>query len=527
MVARVLLRSSIVTKEDQSAALMASMIQLNRYTLLEKIGSSTLGAVYKAQDTWSGCLVALKVLQLGLLDDVSSSEMDARLQRNFEAASRLRHPGIARVFEIRRDGRTALIATELVEGPRITSLAQRVTASDVSQVVAACIQLLEALDFAHNQSLIHRDLKPSNVLIQGGSVKITDFGMSDLGARNRTETGALVGEAEYMAPEQFLSGTIDKRCDIHAVGTILYELLSGKSPFRGDPNTAFAMFKVLDFVPPPPSQIRSGLPPAFDKLVARALAKEPAQRFVTAREFRNELFAAYVALAGRPPPESLFPVDSEPRTAQAEAPRTTLIQARPTPPAPGASPDDDERSELSPAKPLAGNGLIERAEVAPQAVPALGELRASESRMSDPLPGGTVLVRPKAAGATEPAPAPVVSVPAQPVPVRGDTLPAGTVLASNGSGATDPSAAPEVTAPPQAAGAGPPLPKRIIPLTAESITHGGRVLAQFIGPIAMVFSRRAAEAAHDERGYFEMLAAHLTDPNERAQFLRKLRQRPA
>src|SRR5215475_7185574 len=106
---------------------LSSMNQLSRYTLLEKIGSSILGAVYKARDNTTGSVVALKVLQLGLLDDVSSSEMDARLQRNFEAASRLQHPGIARVFEIRRDGRTALIASELVEGPTITSLTKNQT----------------------------------------------------------------------------------------------------------------------------------------------------------------------------------------------------------------------------------------------------------------------------------------------------------------------------------------------------------------------------------------------------------------
>jgi serine/threonine-protein kinase len=134
------------------------MTQLSRYILLEKIGSSVLGALYKAQDTATGSLVALKVLQLGLLDDVSRDEMDARLQRDFEAATRLQHPGIARVFEIRRDGRTALIASELVEGPTITSLTKNQTGSDLSQVVAATVQLLEALDFAHIQSVIHRDV---------------------------------------------------------------------------------------------------------------------------------------------------------------------------------------------------------------------------------------------------------------------------------------------------------------------------------------------------------------------------------
>jgi serine/threonine protein kinase len=653
------------------------MTQLSRYTLLEKIGSSTLGAVYKAQVTATGSLVALKVLQLGLLDDVSSSEMDARLQRDFEAAVRLQHPGIARVFEIRRDGRTALIATELVEGPTITSLAKTPAGSDLSQVVAATIQLLDALDFAHNELVIHRDLKPSNVLIQGGRIKITDFGMADLAARNRTDTGALVGDTEYMAPEQFLSGTIDKRCDVHAVGTILYELLTGKSPFRGDPHSLAALFKVLDFVPPPPSQVRAGLSPAFDGLVGRALAKTPAQRFLTARQFRNELFAAYVAVMGRAPPESLGPVAVIPAASGFGAPHTTTIfHARPASQVPSASPreqpgmgrapaetprsvetakpsaplvvesvaalrsvdsmpraapaaaalppepdsgarfrSDDwvpERrapasaaprakdvQETAPLSPLSEADLPEANSAAPTAIPSV-ELQTvvrasappeprpvepprSEPQRPAPLPGGSVPARPKFAIAPDAAapqevprkPAPLEPAPAQPPPIQ--TPAPAAVLApparverpENGqappwhgesaqvSSAPSPAApalasglssmsadAPQVAAPVEARRRelspppvdSPPVqrtrasslpPKRTIPLTDASIAHGGRVLAQFIGPIAVVFSRRAAQDSADERAYFDMLAAYLSDPDERAQFFRKLRQRPA
>lgn len=684
------------------------MTQLSRYILLEKIGSSVLGALYKAQDTATGSLVALKVLQLGLLDDVSSEEMDARLQRDFDAATRLQHPGIARVFEIRRDGRTALIASELVEGPTITSLAKNQNGSDLSQVVAATVQLLEALDFAHTQAVIHRDVKPSNVLIQGGGIKITDFGMADLAARNRYDTGALVGETEYMAPEQFLSGTIDKRCDIHAVGSILYELLTGKSPFRGDPHTAAAMFNVLQLVPPPPSEVRSGLSSAFDRVVACALAKSPAERFVTAREFRNELFTAYVALMGRPPPESLVPVTiTPPAPAQEDS---TVIQRRRTlqmvsavtrqqpvearapaevprgyqPERPSPSPIVESFGSRSPAPlraaaacapaPTQPPELVKRA--APEAVraqpapvsepvseptlpeesapdmreaavpagaplespelvrrpvaaePILAEARRREPDRVMPSSGGTVRARPEAAMAAPAArdPQELVrqTVPldaelAEPVPENqrgadgaGDELVyEGAVLASPtravaGEGSLPqelvrqalavnavlaqptgtqrpesgrmpstegdraptfypgtpaaPVAAPglrsklaSMSAPPAPVASAPieprarpdslpsaesptgqmptraasPAPKRIIPLTDASIKHGGRVLAHFIGPIAMVFSRRAAQDAHDERGYFELLAAHLEDPDERTQFFRKVRQRPA
>jgi serine/threonine protein kinase len=680
------------------------MTQLSRYILLEKLGSSVLGALYKAQDTATGSLVALKVLQLGLLDDVSSDEMDVRLQRNFETATRLRHPGIARVFEIRRDGRTALIASELVEGPAITSLVKNQAGSDLSQVVAATVQLLEALDFAHIQAVIHRDVKPSNVLIQDGRIKITDFGMADLAVRNRYDTGALVGDSEYMAPEQFLSGTIDKRCDIHAVGTILYELLTGKSPFRGDPHTAAAMFNVLQLVPPPPSEVRSGLSSAFDRVVARALAKSPAERFMTACEFRNELFVAYLTLMGRPPPESLVPVTLTPaapaqedstvvqrrrtlqilsavtgeQPAQTRAPAETprVYHPEKTPPSPvvessGARspaplraaaasgpeasqpPEPLRRSapEAVRAQPAPGSEAMSEPTLPEESAPDMREaaVAAGESLesaecarrlfMAEPIPaearhrepdrvipssGGTDLTRPEAGMAAPEAADPQElmsqTIPldaelAQPVqakerggdglvyrgavlasptraaagqgslpqelvrqalavnavlaqPTRTERPESGRVPSTEGDRApifypgtpaapvaapglrsklpsmtaepapvasapieprAPPSSALSVESPtgPMATRAAPPPLKRIIPLTDASIAHGGRVLAHFIGPIALVFSRRAAQDAHDERGYFELLAAHLEDPDERTQFFRRVRQRPA
>jgi len=500
-------------------------------------------------------------------------------------------------------------------------------------------------------------------LIQGGRIKITDFGMADLAARNRTDTGALVGETEYMAPEQFLSGTIDKRCDIHAVGTIFYELLTGKSPFRGDPHTAAAMFKVLQFTPPPPSQVKPGLPPAFDSLVGRALAKKPEQRLVNARLFRNELCAVYTTLKGRPPPESLIPFGVTPLTAGYDAPRTTIVQSRGAAQAPKARSQDQAglhrassvitpskepakvsaplRSEstasvtaslvatprksmqagteeirappapvkeTAPASPLSPvrDPSLEWEELAAASGPSeltRVELRRSEPLRPAPLPGGTVLARPKlviapnvavydaaelprTATPLEPAPAQPLRMPeaASDRPSSGSTVsptasgeatassreieqeagPGDTVLTAperQDSPQSFSTLLPSAPAPARRPFAGPveaaqntssaaarphelgsppadsmPLqrtrasslpPKRIIPLTDDSIAHGGRVLAQFVGPIAMVFSRRAAQDAHDERVYFDMLAAHLSDPDERAQFFRKLRQRPA
>ncbi|TLZ25309.1 MAG: serine/threonine protein kinase [Gammaproteobacteria bacterium] len=553
------------------------MTQLARYSLLDKIGSSVLGAVYKARDTVTGRPVALKVLQLGLLDDVSSREMDARLQREFEAAVRLVHPGIARVYEIRRDGRTALIATELVDGPKITAYVRSAARSDLSLVVTAATQILEALEFAHNRGVIHRDLKPSNILVSEGThIKITDFGMADLAARNREDTGMLVGETQYMAPEQFLSGpTVDRRCDIHAVGTILYELLTGTSPFAGGEKVFAAMTKVLEFVPPPPSKVKAGLPVTFDRVVARALAKSPADRFPSARQFRDELCAAYFALTRQQPCLTLSPVPaaasaaSAPPPAPASAPagaRTTIVQARPSswassaanehPPPQSAA--NSARVSAEPGLPAvqAPAAVSLKAAAAPRAdAPARPELAtkpvealqiaatAVDAAASvSTRPDRTQYLRHTAAETAPPepvepilpsvGPAPVVASIESPVPIRPQSPPP--LSAPPGPIPAEPVAVQvQAYTPPAAATADPAPPrsaslnvKRPVPLTDASIAHGRRVLARFVGPIAIVLSRRAAQDARDERGYFELLAAHLDDPEERSQFYRALRQRP-
>jgi serine/threonine-protein kinase len=380
--------------------------------------------------------------------------MDARLQREFEMASRLIHSGIVRVYEIRRDDKVALIATELVDGPSVTSYLKAPGGADLSQTVAATAQILEALEFAHTQSVIHRDLQPSNILVSHGThIKITDFGMADLAARNRDETGMLIGETQYMAPEQFVGGVVNQRCDIHAVGTILYELLTGTCPFAAEAGAFAAMTRVLELVPPPPSQLRSGLSPAFDRVLAGALAKSPAQRYPSARRFREELCNAYFALTRRQPPVALNPVPVPPSAPAASAPRTTMLQARPS----------RWSLEGATSEPLASTSVQDSVDASRQEV---------ESPVAPEPPAS--------------APVPPPALPESPMFVR--------------------------------------AAKATIPLTDASIKHGGRVLARFVGPIAMVLSRRAAQDAQDERGYFELLAAHLSDPGERSQFFRDLRR---
>jgi len=473
------------------------MSQLGQYTLLDKIGGSVLGTVYRAVDTGSGRTIALKVLRLDMLDDVSSREMDARLTRDFQAVSGLTHPGIAAVYDLRRQGDTALVAMELVEGPTITTFAAAQGGLDVSQAVTAIVQILEALAFAHSRSMIHRDVKPSNVLVsQGTRTKITDFGMAELAARNRTETGLLVGTTEYMAPEQFLGRTIDERCDIHATGTILYQLLTGGSPFA-DPR-GFAMPRVLDYTPPPPSKVKSGLTTAFDPIVARALAKLPGDRFATAQIFRDELCAAYVALTHRALPKTLARIETASDDATPLSEQSTIIQRRPL----SASPTAAEPGHLSleadrvpPARPAA------RVPVSP----------AAGAKRPPPVPPeiGSQSSREAVSPSVQMAAPSRAKEPAEPRPGVAFVAPGFAAAPANG---------------PIRRSSASPGTSTGVPLTDASIALGGRVLARFVGPIALVLSRKAAQDARDERGYFELLAAHLSDTNERTQFFHDIRK---
>jgi eukaryotic-like serine/threonine-protein kinase len=480
------------------------MTQISQYTLLDRIGSGVLGSVHRAVDTTSGRTIALKLLRLGMLDDMSSADVDAGLQREFSAVSRLTHPGIAGVYELRRDGDLGLIAMELVDGPTITAFvashggvaSQSGVAShagrDIAMVVAAMVQILEALAFAHGHAAIHRDLKPSNILVSHGTqAKITDFGMANLATRNRTETGFLVGTMEYMAPEQFLGRSVDARCDIHGAGVIFYELLTGRSPFA-DPR-GFAMPKVLELAPPPPSQVAAGLTAAFDPLIARALAKSPADRFATAQQFRDALCAAYFALTQRDPPRTLAPVSAAAEAPVFLSPQPTIRLYRP--------PQSGTQQALADA--------LERTvpERADQGIRSKPPDAAVQQRSADGLPPEPLDA---VAPAARPAPLPVAVIAHWKTGAAG--APAAPAADGNGSAGPVPGPIPlsELSR----------LAPTDRPLSDASVLLGGRVLAKFLGPIAMVLSRKAAADARDEGGYFELLAAHLADSRERSEFLR-------
>src|SRR5947208_9737229 len=186
-------------------------------------------------------------------------------------------------------------------------------------------ELLDALDFAHEAGVVHRDIKPANVMLDGqGRTKLTDFGVArvtdaDRTHAERTQAGTMVGTPAYMSPEQIQGQRIDRRTDIFSAGIILYQFLTGQKPFTGEGAWTVAK-KIVQEDPPMPSSINVALSPAFDRVVAKALAKDPDQRFATAREFSQALKRAAEGKPAIPEEEPTLVVPREPRVQQATHP---------------------------------------------------------------------------------------------------------------------------------------------------------------------------------------------------------------
>ncbi|HKQ57418.1 MAG TPA: protein kinase [Candidatus Eisenbacteria bacterium] len=257
---------------------------LTHYRILEQLGAGGMGVVYRARDERLERDVAIKVLPAGAIADEAQRR---RFHREALALSRLNHPGVATVHDFDREDETDFIVMELVSGD---TLAQRLAAGPlpVEQVTDFGIQIAEALEAAHENGVLHRDLKPSNIVITPkGRIKVLDFGLAKLvhaaGVDTRATTvptagDAVAGTLAYMAPEQLLGEEeVSAASDVHALGVVLYEMATGRIPWRQKLSTALVN-EILRTTPAPPGGLRPGLPPALDRLILTALAKSPAGR---------------------------------------------------------------------------------------------------------------------------------------------------------------------------------------------------------------------------------------------------------
>ena len=272
---------------------MAEPAKLGRYEIRGVLGEGAMGVVYKGYDLAIERIVAIKTVRRELDDSPVAAQIVERFKNEAKAAGRLVHPNIVGVYEYGEDGSNAFIVMEYVEGTGLRDYLSRHADLGLRQVVAIMKQLLLALDFAHQRGVIHRDIKPTNLILTAeGTLKLADFGIAHIDMSNLTISGTVLGTPSYMSPEQIQGRTIDGRSDLFSAGVVLYELLTGESPFVGSLTTI--AYKICHEDPVPPSRFSgSKLPPLVDEVVARALAKHPEARFQTAREFSDALEKAF------------------------------------------------------------------------------------------------------------------------------------------------------------------------------------------------------------------------------------------
>lgn len=268
---------------------MEELERLGKYEIRSVLGKGAMGVVYKAFDPHIERAVAVKTIRKDMVDPELAREYMARFKNEAKAAGRLHHPNIVSVYEFGEDESVAYIAMEYVEGTGLREYLNRRASFDFGQLLALMTQLLSALDFAHERGVVHRDIKPSNLIVTGqGLLKVADFGVARVDTSNLTSAGVVIGTPSYMSPEQCLGRETDARSDLFSTGIVLYELLTGQKPFNG--SIATIAYKICHEEPVPPSKLSAlKLPQAVDRLVVTALAKQPSERFQSARAFSDAL----------------------------------------------------------------------------------------------------------------------------------------------------------------------------------------------------------------------------------------------
>jgi membrane protein involved in colicin uptake len=272
---------------------MAELSKLGRYELRRVLGKGAMGVVFEGFDPTLSRRVAVKtILKSVALDSETERAYSARFIIEAKAVARLNHPNIVQVHDFGVEGDVAYLVMEFIQGRELRGLFEAKEKFAPDEVVRIMGELLDALDFAHEAGVIHRDIKPANVMLDAQRrVKLTDFGVARVQESERSTAGTMVGTPAFMSPEQIRGGKIDRRTDIFSAGVVLYQLLTGEQPFKGDGAWTVAR-QIMQDDPPHPSSVVLNLSPAFDVVVNKALAKIPPQRFATAKDFATALRGA-------------------------------------------------------------------------------------------------------------------------------------------------------------------------------------------------------------------------------------------
>lgn len=267
---------------------MADIEKLGRYDIIRVLGKGAMGVVYEGRDPNLDRRVAIKTIRIQSLTPDAAIEYDGRFRTEARSAARLHHPNIVSVFDSGQDDDISYLVMEFIMGEDLKHHLECGARFSVRASIVMVHELLMALDHAHRQNVVHRDIKPANMLIElSGRVKLTDFGVARIQEPDEThltQVGGAVGTPKYMSPEQAKGLRGDSRSDVFSAAVVLYELLTGKLPFEGE-NQFVVIHQIVSHNPAPPSGVNPEVPKAMDEVMARAMAKNPDERYATAREF--------------------------------------------------------------------------------------------------------------------------------------------------------------------------------------------------------------------------------------------------
>jgi serine/threonine-protein kinase len=259
--------------------------RLGRYQILGILGKGAMGTVYRGVDPAINRPVAMKTIRLDFVTDPDEmAELKERLHREAQAAGKLSHPNIVTIYDVGSEGNLQYIAMEYLEGQTLEELIKKKTRFNYKIIAQMITQICQGLQYAHDQGIVHRDIKPANIMVLSDyRVKVMDFGIARVDSNSMTKTGIAMGTPNYISPEQLKGREIDRRADIFSLGVMMYEMLLGKRPFKGE-NLTSLMYAILNHEPEKPSSVRPQIPLLYDHIITKALKKDPAERYQKASD---------------------------------------------------------------------------------------------------------------------------------------------------------------------------------------------------------------------------------------------------